>query len=61
MIGSGQIEEQTMLDVEALPTSSIVTASADRDSHSAAAPSIPLISSSLLFLFAAAAWLLPQL
>jgi hypothetical protein len=61
MLGSGQFEDQTMNAVEALPSSSDVTASPDQSQHSAAGPSVPMMSSLLGFLFVTAAWLLPQL
>jgi hypothetical protein len=61
MLGSGQFEDQTMNDIEALPTSSDVTASPDQSHHGAAAPSAPMMPSLLVFLFVTTAWLLPQL
>jgi hypothetical protein len=53
MVGSGQIEEQTMLAVESLPQSSIVTATTHHSAGSRVTPALSMIFS-LLF----AAWLL---
>jgi hypothetical protein len=53
MVGSGQIEEQTMLAVESLPQSSIVTAAQHSSAGSRVTPVLSVVFS-LLF----AAWLL---
>jgi hypothetical protein len=61
MVGSGQIEDQTMHEVEALPESSVVTQSADQHTTSAASGISPSFSLMLTLLVATAAWFIPQL
>jgi hypothetical protein len=61
MVGSGQIEEQTMQPVEALPSSTVVTAAADQNAQNGALQTAPAMSLILTLLFATAAWLVPQL
>lgn len=61
MVGSGQIEEQTMLSPEALPVSTVVTATADQITRNGAVQNAPAMSFVLMLLFTTAAWLIPQL
>lgn len=56
MIGSGQIEAQTMLDIESLPQSSIVTATADSTHHNAGSRIAPALS--MIFTLLITTWFL---
>jgi hypothetical protein len=58
MVGSGQIEEQQILDVEALPASSTVTESADSNPNTSAAIHVSPMMSIVTLLFAVASWLI---
>jgi hypothetical protein len=56
MVGTGQVEDQPIAEVEALPVSSTVTESADSNPNTSAAVHVTPMMSMVTLLLAVASW-----